>query len=106
MVSDLPHFKESMDFLAPGGEISSYWDHLDAPVTTRYWDMAGEVYGSQWRINPFVYESRRYVRRRGIGDLAKSVEDISADTNKISEGVDRLTSRPEPSGTKDGRLDS
>lgn len=72
VVSDLPHFKQGMDFLAPGGEISCHWDHLDAllpflrhksleggiVVTTTYWDMAGEQYASRWRLNPFVYESR------------------------------------------------
>ncbi len=29
VVSELPHFKQGMDFLAPGGEISCRWDDLD-----------------------------------------------------------------------------
>jgi hypothetical protein len=71
VVSDLPHFKQGMDFLAPGGEISCRWDDLDTllaflrekgltggiVVTTPYWDLAGEQHASRWRLNPFVYES-------------------------------------------------
>jgi hypothetical protein len=58
VISDLTYFKEGMDFLAPDGEISCYWDHLDRllpflrergleggiKVTTRYKDLAGESY--------------------------------------------------------------
>jgi hypothetical protein len=105
VVSDLPHFKQGMDFLAPGGEISCRWDDLDMllpflrekgltggiVVTTTYWDLAGEQYASRWRLNPFVYESRRYVRRRGMGDLVESVDGVSANAKKLSESVDRLT---------------
>jgi hypothetical protein len=109
VVSDLPHFKYGMDFLAPGGEISSHWDHLGSllphlrqkgleggiVVTTTYWDMAGEQYASRWRLNPFVYESRRYVRHTGMGDLVEAVEGLSEDAKKISDSIDRLASRPE-----------
>lgn len=105
VVSDLPHFKQGMDFLAPGGEISCHWDHLDAllpflrqkgleggiVVTTTYWDMAGEQYASRWRLNPFVYESRRYVRRKGMGDLVEAVEEMSSDVRELSGSIDRLS---------------
>jgi hypothetical protein len=63
-------------------------------VTTTYWDMAGEQYASRWRLNPFVYESRRYARHTGMGDLVEAVEGLSDDAKKISESIDRLASRP------------
>lgn len=65
-----------MDFLSPDGEISCYWDHLDRllplleerglqegiKITTRYKDLAGESYATDWNLNPFFYKDRRYVQ--------------------------------------------
>jgi hypothetical protein len=58
--------------------------------------MAGEQYASRWRLNPFGYESRRYVRRRGVGDLVEAVEGVSAELKELSETVDRLAGDQEP----------
>jgi hypothetical protein len=33
VISDLPAFKDGLDFLAPNGEISLYWDNLDSLLT-------------------------------------------------------------------------
>ncbi len=51
---------------------------------TTYRDLAGEQYTSQWRLNPFVYESRRYVRRRDMGDFVESVDGVSANVKELS----------------------
>ena len=99
VISDLPIFKNGLDFLAPNGEISVYWDHLDSllsylrekgledgiSVTTRYEDLAGDSYETKWHINPFIYEHRRYVRRRDIGDLVEAVEKLSGDEQEQEE---------------------
>jgi hypothetical protein len=97
VISDLPIFKNGLAFLSPESEIGVYWDHLDSllpylrekgledgiRVTTRYKDLAGYSYETEWKLNPFVYEHRRYVKHRDIGDLVdvveKAVEKLSPD---------------------------
>jgi hypothetical protein len=88
VISDLPIFRDGLDFLAPNGEISIYWDNLDSLlphfrekglekgfwVKTRHKDLAGFRYETEWHLNPFIYEHRRYVTHRTIGDLVDVVE--------------------------------
>ena len=89
-ISDLPFFEKGLDFLEPNGEISLFWDSLPnlAPVlrrngledgikvTTRYKDLAGESYESEWTINPLLFEVGRIETRKGINDLVVAVEKI------------------------------
>jgi hypothetical protein len=91
VISDLPYFKYGLDFLPPQGEITCYWDELDSllpfleskglqngiHVTTRYKDLSGSSYLSQWRLNPFLYKDTRLIRRQGMGDLVKAVERLA-----------------------------
>ncbi len=93
VVSELSYFKDGLDFLAPGGELSCYWDHLEnllplleekgleggISVTTRYKDLAGESYKTHWRLHPYLYRDGRYVQRKGVADVARSLEKLSAD---------------------------
>jgi hypothetical protein len=81
IISDLPYFKYGLDFLPPNGEITCYWDELDSLlpfleskglVTTRYKDLSGASYQSQWRLNPFLYKDTRLVRRKDMVDLVIS----------------------------------
>ncbi|MDP8948734.1 MAG: hypothetical protein M3N00_00590, partial [Actinomycetota bacterium] len=73
--------------------ISCYWDHLDSllplleekgleggiAVTTKYKDLAGESYRTQWNLNPYLYRDGRYVQRKGVADVARSLEKLSGD---------------------------
>ena len=91
VVSDLPYFKYGLDFLPPNGEITCYWDEIDSllpfleskglqngiHVTTRYRDLSGDMYQSQWRLNPFLYKDTRLVRRTGMVDLVNAVEKLA-----------------------------
>jgi hypothetical protein len=88
IVSELPVFRDGLDFLSPEGEISIYWDHLDSLlpylrqkgvkegiwVRTLYKDLAGYSYETEWHLNPFIYEHQRYVKHRDIEDLVDVVE--------------------------------
>ncbi|CAA9498566.1 MAG: hypothetical protein AVDCRST_MAG12-2504 [uncultured Rubrobacteraceae bacterium] len=90
VISDLPFFKDGLDFLPPQGELSCYWDDLNSlipflearnlragiTVTVRYRDLSGAPYESRWRLNPFLYKDTRLVRRKGIGDLVRAVEKL------------------------------
>jgi hypothetical protein len=87
-ITDMSIFENGLAFLSPNSDIGVYWDHLDSLlpylrergleegvwVTTHYKDLAGYSYKTEWLLNPFVYEHRRYVQHRGIGDLVKAVE--------------------------------
>ena len=90
VISDLPYFKDGLDFLPPHGELSCYWDDLNAlipflearnlsggiTVIVRYRDLSGASYESRWRLNPFLYKDTRLVRRKGMGDLVRAVEKL------------------------------
>ena len=70
VISDLPYFMDGLDFLPPHGELSCYWDDLNAlipflearnlrggiTVIVRYKDLSGAPYESRWRLNPFHYK--------------------------------------------------
>ena len=88
VISELPYFRDGLDFLPPHGEISCYWDDLNSlipflearnlrtgsHVLVRYKDLSGAPYESRWRLNPFLYKDTRLVRRKGMGNLVKAVE--------------------------------
>lgn len=88
VISDMSLFREGLDFMSPNGENSIYWDNLDSLlpylrekgldegfwVRTSYKDLAGYSYQTEWHLDPFIYEHRRYVTHRTIGDLVDVVE--------------------------------
>ena len=43
-------------------------------VTTRYKDLAGESYETEWNLNPFIYQDDRYIYNKDIPDLVEGVE--------------------------------
>jgi hypothetical protein len=109
-VSDLPFFEKGLDFLESNGEVSLFWDSLPnlAPVlrrngledgirvTTRYKDLAGESYESEWTINPLLFEVERIETRKGMNDLVAAVEKIPT----------AAVSRDEPRNGSDPRVES
>jgi hypothetical protein len=46
-------------------------------VTTRYRDLAGEYYETEWNLNPFIYQDDRYIYNKDIPDLVEGVERIA-----------------------------
>jgi hypothetical protein len=113
-ISDLDIFKNGLAFLSPNSEIGVYWDHLDSLlpylrekgleegiwVTTRYKDLAGYNYETEWKLNPFVYEHRRYVKHRGIGDLVDVVEKAVEKFSPDGQG-EESTERTGPAAERD-----
>jgi hypothetical protein len=92
VISDLAYFKDGLDFLTPGKEITCHWGHLQSllpflrekglehgiKVTTRYKDLAGESYETEWSLNPNIYRDGNYIQRKGIGDVVDGIKEISA----------------------------
>ena len=73
-LSELPHFKEGLSYLAPGAEIATVWDHHHnlvpllremglqggITVTSRYESLTGESYETSWTINPLLLPGDLY----------------------------------------------
>ena len=92
VISNLAYFTDGMSFLTPGKEITCHWGHLETllpflkekglengiKVTTRYKDLAGESYETEWSLNPNIYRDGNYIHRKGIGDLVNATREISA----------------------------
>jgi hypothetical protein len=86
VLSELPYFREGMNFLGPGEEIASTWDDLEPliaslknkglnkgiTVTVTYKDLGGECYETAWQINPLLYEGNRFIPREGSQDLQEA----------------------------------
>jgi hypothetical protein len=93
VLSDLPYFKNGLPFLAPEGEITCYWDCMPSlvpllkekgledgiGVTTRYKDLAGESYKTDWKLHPLLFEGARIQDSKGMNDLVNAVEKLSRD---------------------------
>lgn len=98
-LNELPYFKEGIDFLAPGAEIRCTWDSYvgllpllrekglenGIIITSKYKSLAGDSYETKWKINPLLLSGAPQVARRGMDDLAKAVQ-------RISKNFDRVTS--------------
>jgi hypothetical protein len=83
VLSELPYFREGIDFLGPGEEIACNWDDLEpliaslrkkglnkgVTVTVSYEDLAGESYETAWRINPLLLAGNRFIPGQASQDL-------------------------------------
>ena len=91
VISDLPFFQKGLPFLAPRGEVNCYWDRLPSlipllkargleggiKVTTKYKDLAGQSYDTEWTLDPLLFEGAPIHGTRGMSDLVSAVEKIS-----------------------------
>ena len=73
-LSELPHFRDGLNYLAPGAEIATVWDnHVNLvpllremglqegiTVTSRYESLTGEPYETLWTINPLLIPGGLY----------------------------------------------
>jgi hypothetical protein len=78
-LSELPHFKDGLNYLAPGAEIASVWDYHanlvpllremglqnGITVTSRYESLTGEFYETLWTINPLLMPGGLYASESG-----------------------------------------
>lgn len=94
VVSDLPFLKDGLDYLAPGTEIRSGWDTYvnlfglleekgikdGISVTSRYRDLFGRNYTTEWKIDPLKVEGAMQFGqspKKGVHELVKVAERIN-----------------------------
>jgi hypothetical protein len=73
-LSELPHFRDGLNYLAPGAEITTVWDYHanlvpllremglqeGIAVTSRYESLTEESYETLWTINPLLIPGDLY----------------------------------------------
>ncbi len=78
-LSELPHFRDGLNFLAAGAEITTVWDYhanlvpllremeLQEGITviSRYEDLTGAPYETFWTINPLLIPGDLYATEMG-----------------------------------------
>ena len=116
VISELAYFKDGLDFLVPGGEISCYWDHRhsflpllkekgfdgEILITTRYKDLTGDSYETACNLKPTIYRDDRYVHNKGIEDVARPSEDLVKNVEELSWGPKRPVGDQEKHGSTAG----
>ena len=117
VLSELPYLKEGMPFVEPGASISRPWGRLPAlasllrekgleggiGVTTRYKDLAGERYESEWTLRPILFEGAGIENSKGMDDLVDAVKGISEEVTGRNGRRPRATTRTEASLDDSGR---
>lgn len=90
IVSDLPPFKDGIDYLAPGGAIPFGWDiehqlmklledrelYDGITVTSSYQDLHGRRYKTSWVINPLQLGLVIDFNQKGMNELVQVAEKI------------------------------
>ena len=109
-ITELPYFKNGLNFMAPQTDIAAVWDSYQnvvqnlrdkgltegITITSKYEGRNGESYETEWTINPLLLEGSGYSDYKGyedqvqaLEDQARALEKISKDLEKVKEAVNR-----------------
>jgi hypothetical protein len=81
-ITELPYFKNRLNFMAPQTDIAAVWDSYQnvvqslrnkgltegITITSKYEDRNGESYETEWTINPLLLEGSGYSDYKGYED--------------------------------------
>jgi hypothetical protein len=117
-ITELPYFKNGLNFMAPQTDIAAVWDSYQnvvqnlrdkgltegITITSKYEDRQGEYYETEWTINPLLLEGSGYSDYKGYEDEVQALEDQARALEKISgdirEAINQLyEERSEPRET-------
>jgi len=101
-VTELPYFRNGINFMAPQTDLPAVWDsyqnvveNLKAKgltegitITSHYEDRQGESYETSWTINPLLLEGSGYSEYKGYEDEVQALEDQARALEKISEVIE------------------
>jgi len=103
-ITELPYFREGINFMAPQTDLPAVWDsyqnvveNLKAKgltegitITSYYEDRQGESYETSWTINPLLLEGSGYSDYKGYEDEVQAQQDQARALEKISEDVEEI----------------
>ncbi|HKZ27803.1 MAG TPA: hypothetical protein VJ086_07940 [Rubrobacteraceae bacterium] len=101
-ITELPYFKNGLNFMAPQTDIAAVWDSYQnveqtlrdkgltegITITSRYEDRNGESYETEWTINPLLLEGSGYSDYKGYEDQVQAQEDQARALEKISKDLE------------------
>jgi len=114
-ITELPYFREGINFMAPQTDLPAVWDSYQnvvanlrakgltqgITITSYYEDRQGESYETQWTINPLLLEGSGYSEYKGYEDEVQALEDQARALERISEDIKELKGAMDHS--RDGR---
>lgn len=101
-ITELPYFKNGLNFMAPHTDIAAVWDSYQnvvqtlrnkgltegITITSKYEDRQGERYETEWTINPLLLEGSGYSEYKGYEDQVQALEDQARALEKISQDIE------------------
>src|SRR5215211_1102541 len=110
-VTELPYFRNGINFMAPQTDLPAVWDsyqnvveNLKAKgltegitITSYYEDRNGEPYQTAWTINPLLLEGSGYSDYKGYEDEVQALQDHARALEKISQDLQELKAAMEHS---------
>jgi hypothetical protein len=115
-ITELPYFRNGINFMAPQTDLPAVWDSYQnvvqtlreknltegITITSRYMDLQGESYQTEWTINPLLLEGSGYSEYKGYEDEVQALEDQARALEKISSEIGEATGRLRVEATDDG----
>ena len=103
-ITELPYFKNGINFMAPQTSLPAVWDSYQnvvknlkdkgltegITITSYYEDRQGERYETTWTINPLLLEGSGYSDYKGYEDEVQALQDQARAMEKISEDLEVL----------------
>lgn len=100
-VTELPYFKNGINFMAPQTDLPAVWDSYQnviqnmkdkgltegVTITSYYEDRQGERYETSWTINPLLLEGSGYSDYKGYEDEVQALQDQARALEKISQDL-------------------
>jgi hypothetical protein len=100
-ITELPYFRNGINFMAPQTDLPSVWDSYQnvvqtlredgltegITITSRYDDLQGESYETEWTINPLLLEGSGYSDYKGYEDQVQALQDQARALERIAEDI-------------------
>lgn len=97
-ITELPYFRNGINFMAPHTDLASVWDSYGnvvqtlrergltqgITITSRYRDLQGENYETEWTINPLLLEGSGYSDYKGYEDHVQALEDEARAVERVA----------------------
>ena len=100
-ITELPYFKNGINFMAPQTDLPAVWDSYQnvvqtlrdeglkegITITSKYDDLQGESYETDWTINPLLLEGSGYSDYKGYEDQVQALEDQARAMERIADDI-------------------